>query len=130
MSKSRDELVQAVLEEIQRTGVNEPPSAEDRQTVLARMDTVFAELLARNVILQPVGDEIDDEIFDHLACVLARRIAPRFGLGNDGALKAGADEAEDRLRLIGRVNRSPSRGLRLDSLFRPRRISAFTRISG
>jgi hypothetical protein len=115
------------LEEIQRAGVNETPSAEDRQTVLDRMDTVFADLLARNVILQPVGDEVYDEFFDHLACVLARRVAPRFGLGNDAAIKTSSDEAEDRLRTISRINRGTRQTLRVDAGLRPRRYG-FTRV--
>lgn len=119
--KTRAELVTATLEELQIIGVNETASAEDSQAVLDRMDSVFADLGARNVVLQNIASDIPDEAFDHLAAILAWRLASRFGQGGNAALMARSGEAEAALRTISRINRGTRQELRVDSALTSRR---------
>lgn len=124
--KTRTQLAQDALEEIERAGVDEAPSAEDLQTTLDRMDTAFADLLSRNVILQPIGDEIEEDVYDHLVSVMAKKIAAKFGLAGDANIAAAALAAEGRLRTISRINRGTRKTLRVDVALRPLRNGRYS----
>lgn len=128
MPRTRQDLAAATLEELQVAGVDDPPSAEDRNTVVGVMDSVFVDLRMRNVILWGIGSEIEDEQFEHLACVLAKRVASRFGRGADAGVQARAAEAEDKLRTLARINRGTRRTLRVDRALLPSPRRSYSRI--
>lgn len=130
MPKTRNELAVATLEELQVVGVDEPASAEDLNTVIGAMESVFADLLGRNVILWGISSEIEDAQFEHLACVLAKRVAPRFGRGADQVVRTSAAEAEESLRTLARINRGTRKTLRVDAALTPRRSRGYFRIGG
>lgn len=128
MPRTRNDLAVATLEELQVAGANDPPSAEDLATVIGTMDSVFADLLGRNVILWAIGSDIEDQQFEHLACVLAKRVAPRFGRGADQVVRTSAAEAEENLRTLARINRGTRKTLRVDAALRPRSLRGYFRI--
>lgn len=130
MPKTRNALAIATLEELQVVGADEPASAEDLATVLGVMDSVFADLLARNVILWGIGTDIEDAQFEHLARTLAGRIAPRFGRGADAVVISNAADAEDKLRTIARINRGTRKTLSVDAALMNRRSRGYFRIGG
>ena len=88
MTKTRAELVADVLEDLNEAGVGQPVSDEDAAKVTASLDAIFANLLARNVIFEPIQDEIADEQFDPLVAVVVGRHARSFGLGQNDRIKA------------------------------------------
>lgn len=121
MAKTRADLVNEVLEDINEAGTGQPTSAEDYDKVLNSLDDVFANLLGRNVVLQPIGDEIADEQFAPLTAVVIGRHARAFGLGSDPNIKAEADAGEKQLRTLARINRGSRNTLQVDQALRPRR---------
>ncbi len=121
MAKTRAELVTDVLDDLNEAGVGQPVSAEDATKITDSLDAIFANLLGRNVILQPVGDEIEDDHFDPLCAVVVGRHARAFGLGADDRIKAEAEAGEKQLRTLARINRGSRRTLRVDDALRPRR---------
>lgn len=121
MTKTRAELVADVLEDLNEAGVGQPVSDEDAAKVTASLDAIFANLLARNVIFEPIQDEIADEQFDPLVAVVVGRHARSFGLGQNDRIKAEADEGQKQLRTIARINRGTRDTLKVDSALRPRR---------
>jgi len=128
MAKTRADLVADVLEDLNEAGVGQPISDEDSNKITASLDAIFANLLARNVILQPIGDEINDDQFDPLVAVVVGRHARSFGLGSDDRIKAEADEGQKQLRTIDRINRGSRDTLKVDTALRPRRWGrSFTR---
>ena len=127
---TREQLVTAVVEDIEERGSGQSIAAEDADKIRGSLDACFADLLARNVILQPVGDEIDDAQSLHLKTFVAWKNARAFGLSGDATLAADGAAAEDHLRTISRINRGTRQTLRVDSALRPRRFGSFTRISG
>ena len=129
MAKTRNDLAIAALEELQVAGVDEPPSAEDLATALGVMDSVFADLAARNVTLWLIGQTIEDAQFEHLARTIASRIAPRFGRGADAVVISNAADAEDKLRTIARINRGTRKLLGVDPALMNRRTRGYFRIS-
>lgn len=129
MPKTRNNLAIAALEELQVVGADEPASADDLATVLGVMDSVFADLLARNVILWAISTEIDDAQFEHLARTLANRVAPRFGRGADAVVISNAADAEEKLRTIARINRGTRKTLGVDAALMNRRARGYFRIS-
>lgn len=121
MIKTRAELVADVLEDLNEAGVGQPVSDEDAAKITASLDAIFANLLARNVIFEPIQDEIADEQFDPLVAVVVGRHARSFGLGQNDRIKAEADEGQKQLRTIARINRGTRDTLKVDSALRPRR---------
>lgn len=121
MSKTRADLVNEVLEDINEAGTGQPTSPEDYDKVLGSLDDVFANLLGRNVVLQPIGDEIDDAQFAPLTAVVIGRHARAFGLGDNQFIKTEAAEGEKQLRTLARINRGSRRTLQVDEALRPRR---------
>lgn len=128
MAKTRADLVADVLGDLNEAGVGQPISDEDSAKITDSLDAIFANLLSRNVVLQPIGDEIADELFDPLCAVVVGRHARAFGLGADDRIKAEADEGQKQLRTLARINRGSRGTLRVDDALRPRRWGrTFTR---
>lgn len=128
MTKTRAELVIDVLEQINEAGVGQPVAAEDSTKITDSLDAIFANLLARNVILQPIDADIADEQFDPLVSVVVGQHARAFGLGANIQIKEEAASGEKQLRTIARINRGTRRALKVDDALRPRRWGrSFTR---
>jgi hypothetical protein len=121
MAKTRADLVADVLDDLNEAGVGQPISDEDSTKITNSLDAIFANLLGRNVVLQPIGDEIADELFDPLCAVVVGRHARAFGLGSDDRIKAEADMGEKQLRTLSRINRGSRNTLQVDTALRPRR---------
>lgn len=130
MAKTRADLVADVLDDLNEAGVGQPVSAEDAAKITDSLDTIFANLLGRNVILQPVGDEIEDDQFVPLCAVVVGRHARAFGLADNDRIRAEAEAGEQQLHTLARINRGSRRMLRVDDALRPRRWGrGFVRVS-
>ena len=100
MSRTKQELVDNVLVDLNVIGLGQTASAEESDFVAANITAALAELNARNVV--NVGDEnaIDDALFQPLNDLLVARLGPSFG-------RAAADAAalallEDRIKEVTR----------------------------
>lgn len=121
MAKTRADLIADVLEDLNEAGTGQPISTEDYNKIDGSLDAIFANLLGRNVILQPIDDEIEDYLFDPLCAVVVGRHARAFGLGSNDRVKAEAMAGEKQLRTLSRINRGTSNTLKVDQALRPRR---------
>lgn len=122
MATSED-LVTAVMEDLEERGTGQPIAEEDAEKVRVSLPYCFADLLGRNVILQPISlNDIDDAQFLHLKVFVAWKNARAFGLSGDAVLAAEAIEAEERLRTLARINRGTKRTLTIDTALTRRRV--------
>jgi hypothetical protein len=102
--KTRAELVEAALGELQVVGAGQSAGTEDSEVLDGYVDTMVANLAAREIVY--VGDisEIPLEWFQPLAVVLADMAKIRFGLTGQEALdmRTAALQAEEALLFMGR----------------------------
>lgn len=127
---THEDLVTAIVEELEERGTGQPIAAEDAQKVRDALPIWFSDLLARNVIFQPIGDEIKDEQFGWLTKFIAWKLARPFGLGADQGLAADGLDAENKLRLLARINRGTGQNLKVDPALIIYRRRSYFRISG
>lgn len=121
MATSED-LIIAVLEEIEERGAAESIDAEDAEKIRASLPGCFQDLYERNVILQAIDPEaITDAQFLHLKTFVAWKNARPFGLSADAGLRADSNEAEQNLRTLARINRGTRKTLRVDPALSVRR---------
>lgn len=105
---TRDQLVQAVLEELKVAPHGQIPNAEEWDAVDDKIDQLIAELAARQVIYIANPDEIPIECFSQLSQALARMLGNVFSLTTDETDKMFYPEnspfsAESKLRHIRRA---------------------------
>lgn len=107
MPSSRRELVEQVLENIQKAETGQPISAEDADVIDRLINPAIADLRARTKVLSFLsavgkpGDlssgSIPDEALLPLANIVALPAAVKFGMP-EGSFAASAADAESRLR--------------------------------
>lgn len=97
MSKTKADLIEAIMADLGDLGAGQPVAAEDANYLSPRITTALAELAARDVFYVANEDAIDDAAFEPLAEIMCARFGPRFGLplGNP-------EPAEARLKTIAR----------------------------
>jgi hypothetical protein len=113
MSKTRAQVVNLALEELQAFGSGQEPEAEDYETVDGRFDGVVAELSSVGIYTLADESEIPDEVSGPLAECLAVESSPAFGLPKDLGKR---DDARTRLRVIAQRIDPPSRYLTCDDM--------------
>jgi len=130
MATSED-LVIAVLERLEEAGSGQSVADEDAGKVRRALPMLFADLLDRNIVLQPVAtEEISESQFYHLRSFVAWKLAGDFGMAGNAPLAAEGAQAVEDLRTLARINRGTRDSLSVDAaLMTPRRRSYF-RISG
>jgi hypothetical protein len=112
MSKSRAQLISKVLSNL---GLgNDTPAAEDVAKVDAIVDDIVVSLSRRTIytvsdpgVLGPSGGNIEPEIFQELAAIVAAAAAPEFD-DTDPKYEVLASRAESRMETVA----APSRTLR------------------
>lgn len=92
---TRQDLILAVLERLNVVGVGQAPAAEDIATVGARLDGQLSQLARRGVVYVQDADDLDAELIDPLATIVASACAPAYGQAPN---RAGVIEAENTLR--------------------------------
>ena len=96
--KDRQDLIYRALRNLGALPQGQAPSAEEYQSVSDLLDSVIAELEARDVIYIADIDHLEDEFFLPLGHILAWKAAPEFGSASDQALAALATQAEQHLK--------------------------------
>lgn len=99
MSKTKQELMTAVLHDVVNLGAGQAPAAEDAELVNSRIDTVLANLNGRGILGLGSTETFNDSEFDLLAIIVAQWVNPAFGAPRDEALIL---RAEYDLKVIGR----------------------------
>lgn len=101
MPKTRNELVERVLQVLRVKAEGQTPSAEDVALVTNVLAPVYAELDRDEVYGVQDDSTIDDEAFLPLAEYIATEVAPDFGLARDEDKRA---LAKSRLRRVSRAD--------------------------
>lgn len=79
MAYSREALVLLALEELGVPGAGQTPSAEDKDTIDRKLNSVMDDLAMRNVWVWGDPDQIEDAAAIHLAKIMAHASARSFG---------------------------------------------------
>lgn len=102
--KTRAELIEAALGELQIVGAGQSAGTEDSEALDGYVDTMVANLAAREIVY--IGDisEIPLEWFQPLSIILADMAKIRFGLMGQEAvdMRTAALQAEESLLYMGR----------------------------
>jgi hypothetical protein len=99
----RQDLIYRALRNLGALPQGQAPAAEDYASMSALVDSVLAELEAKDIIWIASADAIEDEHFLSLGHILAWKAAPEFGVGSDQALAALAVDAEQKLAEMDRL---------------------------
>lgn len=126
---THDELVRAVLEEIEERGTGQPIAPENASKVKNALPGLFDDLLQRNVIFASIPADIEPAQFLWLTKYVAWRLARPFGLGDDAGLAADGLDAENKLRVLARINRGTGQNLKVDPALIIQRRRSYVRIS-
>lgn len=117
-----EDLVLAVLEELEERGAGQAVDPEDAAKIRASLPGCFQDLRERNVILQDIDPQsIPDSQFLHLKTFVAWTNARPFGLAADAGLRSDSNLAEQKLRTLARINRGTRGRLTVDRALTPRR---------
>lgn len=116
-----EQLITAILEELEERGAGQLIAAEDAQKVRDALPGWLADLFERNVILAPIVDPVEPSYFGWLTKFVAWKLARPFGLGSDAGLAADGQDAENKLRVLARINRGTGEPLKVDKALIPRR---------
>jgi hypothetical protein len=98
----RQDLIYRALKNLGALPQGAAPDADTYQAVSDLVDSVIAELEAKDIIYIASADVIDDEHLLSLGHILAWKAAPEFGAGSDQALAALAIAAEQDLKTMDR----------------------------
>src|SRR3954465_14883268 len=99
-TRGRDDLANEALNILMETGAGQSPDAEDTEYCVSKIDGLFSELSARDVVTVADPEDIEDAFFDALAELLANACAPHFGKPKDEGFRLAAEG-----RLAVMVNR-------------------------
>lgn len=109
----RAELINEALRILLVLGSGQSADSEDAQRVDARVDPLFAELSARDVVTVADDEDIEPAYFGALAELLANECAPAFGQARDAATRSAVEE-----RLKAMVRATPLRLLETEQALR------------
>jgi len=127
MSKTRSDLINQALINLQITVAGQEVSAENVQKMDGFVDPAFAQLSALGIYYVqdagsagPTGGNIEDEAFLPLSNYLANAASGAFNLANDPRIAVFGTQAEAQLRTIAAPQRT-LRTLRVDPAVLPYR---------
>lgn len=115
-SRTRNDLIVEVLDQLGVTAIGQNPYPEDVQKVDNRLDNMLDEISALDIYtvvdagqVGPSGGDIDAAAIRSLAAIIANMCAGNFGLGADPSLDALAKRAKK--TLITLIRPAKARGL-------------------
>ena len=94
--KSRDDVVTALLLDLNVMGLGEAAPAEEQSHVDARLDGMLDDLVARRKLFITDAAQVPDPCFEPLIACLVLRFGPKFGRAEPALTDIIA--AEDRLK--------------------------------
>ncbi len=100
-------------------GTGQSPDPEDVAFVASRIDALFSELSARDIVTVADPDDIDAAIFMPLAELLADYCAPKFGQQRNATTRL---DAEDRIQIAVTRGSVEQYRLKVDPAIRGGRI--------
>jgi hypothetical protein len=100
MSKTRAELVNRALANLGALPAGQTANDEEYDQVDALVTPVIESLSARDIYYVSDTASIPDEAFIALGHCLAWACAPEFGMHNDAAMSALANQAEAQLKIM------------------------------
>ncbi|HZP68376.1 MAG TPA: hypothetical protein VFB29_00415 [Pseudolabrys sp.] len=115
MAKTQRDLVNRVLSDLNEVGAGQDAEIEDFNDVNSRVDTIIAELNAREIINVSDTANIPDEFFEPLVEYVVLKVGP--GYGRPMADVLSVSNVEDRLREVSRP-RAARRLLSTDGVLR------------
>lgn len=129
-SRTRNDLIVEVLDQLGVTANGQNPNPDDVQKVDNRLDNMLEEISALDIYtvvdagsVGPTGGDIDAAAIRSLAAKIASMCSGNFGLGADPSLEVKATQGERILRTLTRPARA--RGLlRTDEALRGIRVWA------
>jgi hypothetical protein len=108
-SRTRNDLIVEVLDQLGATAMGQNPNPEDVQKIDTRLDNMLDEISALGIYtvvdageVGPSGGDFDAAALRSLAAFIANMCAGNFGLGADPSLFVLATRAEKTLRTIDR----------------------------
>ena len=127
-SRTRNDLIVEVLDQLGVTAMGQNPNAEDVQKVDERLDNLLEEISALGIYtvvdsgsVGPTGGDIDAAAIRSLGALIANMCAGNFGLGADPSLDVLARRGEQTLRTIIRPERA-RRTMKTDEALRGHRM--------
>lgn len=81
--RTQEELVERALGILGAASSADGTAPEDQVAVAARVGPLLARLQSRRVLFVASLDEIEDDVFEPLARLLAEEVAPGFGRASD-----------------------------------------------
>jgi len=125
MAQTRRQLIDKVLDKLGVLVPGQAPGDEAVSRVDSYVDPCFAQLAAEGIVYvadagipdPPSGGQIEDAISNLLADYIVWACAGAFNLADNANLKLLADQAESKLRIIGRPA-STRQTLRTDAALR------------
>ena len=120
-TRTKTQLIEAVLENLHAVGAGQTASAEDLDVVERRLAPAFELLSAKDIYTVHDEDEIDADAFLPLAAIVAAHCAKAFRITGQELteLYTLAKGAQDDLEALGRPRRVRKRA-KLDSALRYR----------
>src|SRR5262245_23712532 len=94
--KSRDDVITAVLLDLNVMGLGEAAPAEEQSHLDARLNGMLDDLVARRKLFVTDESQIPDPCFEPLLACLVLRFGPKFGRAEPAL--ADVIAAEDRLK--------------------------------
>jgi len=94
--KSRDDVITALLLDLNVMGLGEAAPAEEQNFVDTRLTGMLDDLVARRKLFVTDGTQIPDPCFEPLLACLVLRFGPKFGRAEPAL--ADIIAAEDRLK--------------------------------
>src|SRR5262249_14698368 len=125
--KSRDDVVTALLLDLNVMGLGEAAPAEEQGFVDSRLNGMLDDLVARKKLFVTDDTQIPDSCFEPLLACLALRFGPKFGR-SEPAL-ADIIAAEDRLKAAS-APVAPRPTLELDPVLRRGTFVSFRSVRG
>jgi hypothetical protein len=112
-TKDRQALIFATLDALGVLIPGQTPEAETVDRIDRRLNSVLASLSSQFIIDisnpgtadPPSGGEYPDDVFLHLASIVAQAVAGAFNSGGDPAIAATAEYAKEQIRIIARPER-------------------------
>ena len=83
MPRTQNDLIQRSLEMLNALAAGQSPSPEDGQNIRGHIASTLPRLEARGILYVPEVEEIDDEVFEDLATLVADSARPSYGQPRD-----------------------------------------------
>lgn len=107
-TRTRSELILKTLEKLGVVATGQPPEQEDTARVNANVDSLVAELAAREIVDIPNIEEIPQEYFLSIASICAYELRDEFGVIGETLADLTRKNDEAIIKLGVMVRKKPS----------------------